>query len=83
LGTVSSTATKIDSRNIRIKDVTTQFIDTKTRLDNKLQLLEKRYLNLLDTAPGKMPGLSFQLRPKTKQAFSLRAIITNKIILLS
>jgi hypothetical protein len=43
LGTVSTTATKIDSRNIRIKDVTTQFIDTKARLDNKLQL-EKRYL---------------------------------------
>ncbi|RYU89255.1 DUF4349 domain-containing protein [Mucilaginibacter terrigena] len=49
LGTVSSTATKIDSRNIHIKDVTTQFIDTKTRLDNKLQL-EKRYLNLLNRA---------------------------------
>ena len=55
LGTVSSTATKIDSRNIRIKDVTTQFIDTKTRLDNKLQL-EKRYLNLLNRA-GKMRDL--------------------------
>ncbi|QHS54754.1 DUF4349 domain-containing protein [Mucilaginibacter sp. 14171R-50] len=49
LGTVSSTATKIDSRNIRIKDVTTQFIDIKARLDNKLQL-EKRYLNLLNRA---------------------------------
>ena len=49
LGTVSSTATKIDSRNIRIKDVTSQFIDTKARLDNKLQL-EKRYLNLLNRA---------------------------------
>jgi hypothetical protein len=49
LGTVSSTATKIDSRNIRIKDVTTQYIDTKTRLDNKLQL-EKRYLSLLNRA---------------------------------
>jgi hypothetical protein len=55
LGTVSSTATKIDSRNIRIKDVTSQFIDTKTRLDNKLQL-EKRYLNLLNRA-GKMRDL--------------------------
>jgi hypothetical protein len=55
LGTVSSTATKIDSRNIRIKDVTTQFIDTKARLDNKLQL-EKRYLNLLGKA-GKMRDL--------------------------
>jgi hypothetical protein len=55
LGTVSSTATKIDSRNIRIKDVTSQFIDTKARLDNKLQL-EKRYLNLLNRA-GKMRDL--------------------------
>jgi hypothetical protein len=55
LGTVSSTATKIDSRNIRIKDVTTEFIDTKARLDNKLQL-EKRYLNLLSRA-GKMRDL--------------------------
>jgi hypothetical protein len=49
LGTVSSTATKIDSRNIRVKDVTSEFIDTKARLDNKLQL-EKRYLNLLSRA---------------------------------
>jgi hypothetical protein len=55
LGAVSSTATKIDSRNIRIKDVTTQYIDTKTRLDNKLQL-EKRYLSLLNRA-GKMRDL--------------------------
>jgi hypothetical protein len=55
LGTVASTAVKIDSRNIRVKDVTTQFIDTKTRLDNKLQL-EKRYLNLLNRA-GKMRDL--------------------------
>lgn len=55
LGTVSSTATKIDSRNIRIKDVTSEYIDTKTRLDNKLQL-EKRYLNLLNRA-GKMRDL--------------------------
>jgi hypothetical protein len=49
LGTVSSTATKIDSRNIRIKDVTSQFIDIKTRLDNK-RLLESRYLQLLNKA---------------------------------
>jgi len=55
LSTVSSTATKIDSRNIRIKDVTTDFIDTKARLDNKLQL-EKRYQNLLSRA-GKMRDL--------------------------
>jgi hypothetical protein len=49
LGTVSNTATKIDSRNIRIKDVTTQFIDTKARLDNKMKL-EGRYLDLLKRA---------------------------------
>jgi hypothetical protein len=49
LGTVSSTATKIDSRNIRVKDVTSQFIDIKTRLDNK-KLLESRYLQLLNKA---------------------------------
>lgn len=49
LGTVSSTATKIDNRNIRIKDVTSQFIDIKTRLDNK-KLLESRYLQLLNKA---------------------------------
>ncbi|MBD1385625.1 DUF4349 domain-containing protein [Mucilaginibacter rigui] len=55
LGTVSSTATKIDSRNIRVKDVTSEFIDTKARLDNKLQL-EKRYQNLLSRA-GKMRDL--------------------------
>lgn len=55
LSTVSSTATKIDSRNIRIKDVTAEFIDIKARLDNKLQL-EKRYLNLLSRA-GKMRDL--------------------------
>lgn len=55
LSTVSSTATKIDSRNIRVKDVTSEFIDTKARLDNKLQL-EKRYQNLLSRA-GKMRDL--------------------------
>jgi hypothetical protein len=49
LGSVSSTATKIDSKNISIRDVTTQFIDTKTRLDNK-KLLEARYLELLKRA---------------------------------
>ncbi|MBD1363520.1 DUF4349 domain-containing protein [Mucilaginibacter sp. ZT4R22] len=46
---VSSTATKIDSKNISIRDVTTQFIDTKTRLENKL-VLERRYLELLKRA---------------------------------
>jgi hypothetical protein len=55
VGSVSSTATKIDSRNIRIRDVTTQFIDTKTRLDNK-KLLETRYLGLLNKA-AKMSDL--------------------------
>lgn len=49
LGSVSSTATKIDSKNISIKDVTTEFIDTKTRLENK-KLLEARYLELLKRA---------------------------------
>jgi len=46
LDTVSSTADKIDSRTITITDVTTQYIDIKTRLDNK-KILEKRYLELL------------------------------------
>lgn len=49
LGTVSSTATKIDSKNIRVTDITTQYIDVKTRLDNK-KALERRYLSLLDKA---------------------------------
>ncbi|TFF33305.1 DUF4349 domain-containing protein [Mucilaginibacter psychrotolerans] len=49
LGSVASTATKIDSKNISIKDVSTEFIDTKTRLENK-KLLEARYLELLKRA---------------------------------
>jgi hypothetical protein len=49
LGSVSATATKIDNKNISIRDVTTQFIDTKTRLDNK-KILEGRYLELLKRA---------------------------------
>ena len=49
LDTVSSTAYKIDSRNISVTDVTTQYIDIKTRLDNK-KALEKRYLELLAKA---------------------------------
>lgn len=49
LGNVSATATKIDSRNIRIQDVTAQFIDVKTRLNNK-KLLETRYQDLLKKA---------------------------------
>ena len=43
------TATKIDSRNIRVKDVISEFIDIKTRLDNK-KILEGRYLKLLNKA---------------------------------
>jgi hypothetical protein len=46
LDAVSSTAYKIDSKNISITDATTRYIDTKTRLDNK-KILEKRYLELL------------------------------------
>ncbi|GAA4336610.1 hypothetical protein GCM10023149_45580 [Mucilaginibacter gynuensis] len=46
---VSATAVKIDSRSIRATDVTTQYIDNKTRLDNK-KLLEARYLDLLKKA---------------------------------
>ena len=46
LDAVSSTADKIDSKNISVTDVTTRFIDIKTRLNNK-QILEKRYLDLL------------------------------------
>ncbi|TWR28453.1 DUF4349 domain-containing protein [Mucilaginibacter achroorhodeus] len=55
LNSVSGTATKIDQKNIRVRDVTTEYIDTKTRLNNKLEL-EKRYLNLLNRA-GKMRDL--------------------------
>lgn len=55
LNSVAGSATKIDSKNIRIKDVTTEYIDTKARLTNKLEL-EKRYLNLLNRA-GKMRDL--------------------------
>jgi Domain of unknown function (DUF4349) len=47
LDSVSSTADKIDSKNISITDVTTRYIDIKTRLANKL-ILEKRYLELLN-----------------------------------
>ncbi|MBL4677805.1 MAG: DUF4349 domain-containing protein [Mucilaginibacter sp.] len=55
LNSVSGTATKIDQKNIRVRDVTTEYIDTKARLNNKLEL-EKRYLNLLNRA-GKMRDL--------------------------
>lgn len=52
MGTVSGTATRIDNKNIRVTDITTQYIDVKTRLDNK-KALEQRYLSLLQKA-GKM-----------------------------
>jgi hypothetical protein len=43
---VSASADKIDSKNISVTDVTTRYIDIKTRLDNK-KILENRYLELL------------------------------------
>jgi len=46
---VSSTADKIDNKNISITDSTTKYIDIQTRLNNK-KLLEKRYLELLSRA---------------------------------
>lgn len=49
LDSVLSGAKQIDTKNIRIKDVTTQFIDINTRLDHK-KLLEARYLQLLKQA---------------------------------
>ncbi|HEX8376478.1 MAG TPA: DUF4349 domain-containing protein, partial [Pedobacter sp.] len=46
---ISNSADKVDSKNIEIKDITTTYIDTKTRLQNK-KLLEIRYLELLKKA---------------------------------
>jgi len=46
LDTVSSSAYKIDSKNISVTDVTTKFIDITTRLNHK-KILEGRYLDLL------------------------------------
>jgi len=46
---ISSTADNIDNKNIQIEDITSEYIDTKTRLDNKKKL-EKRYLELLESA---------------------------------
>ena len=43
---VSASAENIDEKNIRITDVTTQFIDVTTQLANKKKL-EQRYLELL------------------------------------
>jgi hypothetical protein len=52
LDSVSSDAAKIDEKNIRIKDVTSQFIDMKAQLANS-HALENTYLGLLNKA-GKM-----------------------------
>lgn len=49
LNMVSSTADHIESKSIRVKDVTTEFIDITTRLKNKT-LLEERYKALLQKA---------------------------------
>jgi hypothetical protein len=49
LDTVTSSAYKIDSKNISITDVTARFIDITTRLNNK-KLLESRYQELLRKA---------------------------------
>lgn len=49
LQAISTAADKIDSKNIRIHDVTAEYVDTKTRLHNK-KVLERRYLELLNKA---------------------------------
>jgi len=49
LSAVSSTADHVESKSIRIKDVTTEYIDVSTRLKNKT-LLEERYKTLLQKA---------------------------------
>lgn len=49
LDTISADAEKIDSKNISTTDITTKFIDVKTRLNNK-KLLENRYNQLLTQA---------------------------------
>ncbi|MDR3697152.1 DUF4349 domain-containing protein [Mucilaginibacter sp.] len=46
LNDVSSNATKIDSKNIRARDVTSEYIDITTHLANKKKL-EDRYVDLL------------------------------------
>jgi len=55
LDSVSSTADKIDTKNISVTDVSTRYIDIKTRLQNKM-ILEKRYLDLLKKA-SRIPDL--------------------------
>lgn len=49
LDSVSADAGKIDSKNINVKDVTTQYLDFKTQLSNK-RLLEETYRGLLKKA---------------------------------
>lgn len=46
---VTTSADKIDSKNISVSDVTTKYIDINTRLNNK-KLLEHRYQDLLKKA---------------------------------
>lgn len=55
LNTVSTAADHVESKSIRIKDVTTEYIDITTRLNNK-KLLENRYKALLAKA-GKMSDI--------------------------
>lgn len=45
LNSLTSTADHIESKNIHIRDVTTQFIDTRAEISNNKQL-EQRYLQL-------------------------------------
>ncbi|MES2276945.1 MAG: DUF4349 domain-containing protein [Bacteroidota bacterium] len=47
LDNAAATAIQVDSKNISIRDVTTEYIDMATRLRNKL-LLETRYRDLLN-----------------------------------
>jgi hypothetical protein len=49
LDVLSASGDSIDTKNIRRKDVTSDFIDIATRLKNK-QVLESRYLDLLKRA---------------------------------
>jgi hypothetical protein len=55
IDSISTKANHIDFKNIRITDVTTQFIDVTTRLNNQ-KLLENRYKQLLANA-GKMSDI--------------------------
>lgn len=49
LATITAGVDKIDNKNIRVKDVTEEFLDVQARLETKKQL-EKRYLKLLEKA---------------------------------